>query len=196
MTGTHFSKQLLCVSPSLSPSRIWECYLSLDLYAQCRSLVQNSVHLHDAGKEKRKHSFPGSLAHTQKSLDIFVAKVVQVDPVGGLWTYFPANKTVHMQQKFIWSETSVPFGRNQEAIHQTGRDLAKKQPSSVSSYSGKNFQALSVNGYELIGQTEVERPLDLHSGKWKWKLLSCVQLFATPWTIQSMEFSRPEYGNG
>ena len=26
-----------------------------------------------------------------------------------------------------------------------------------------------------------------------WKLLSCVWLFATPWTIQSMEFSRPEH---
>ena len=30
---------------------------------------------------------------------------------------------------------------------------------------------------------------------WKWKSLSCVGLFATPWTIQSMEFSRPEVGN-
>ena len=30
---------------------------------------------------------------------------------------------------------------------------------------------------------------------WKWKLLSRVRLFATPWTIQSMEFSRPEYWN-
>ena len=30
--------------------------------------------------------------------------------------------------------------------------------------------------------------------KWKkWKLLSCVQLFATPWIKQSMDFSRPEY---
>ena len=28
-------------------------------------------------------------------------------------------------------------------------------------------------------------------GLWKWKLLSLVQLFVTPWTIQSMEFSRP-----
>ena len=27
----------------------------------------------------------------------------------------------------------------------------------------------------------------------KWKLLSHVWLFATPWTLQSMEFSRPEY---
>ena len=29
-----------------------------------------------------------------------------------------------------------------------------------------------------------------------WKLLSCVQLFASLWTIQSMEFSRPEYWVG
>ena len=28
------------------------------------------------------------------------------------------------------------------------------------------------------------------------KSLSRVRLFATPWTIQSMEFSRPEYWNG
>ena len=28
---------------------------------------------------------------------------------------------------------------------------------------------------------------------WKWKLLSSAQLFVTPWTIQSTEFSRPEY---
>ena len=27
----------------------------------------------------------------------------------------------------------------------------------------------------------------------KWKSLTCVWIFATPWTIQSMEFSRPEY---
>ena len=28
-----------------------------------------------------------------------------------------------------------------------------------------------------------------------WKSFICVQLFATPWTTQSMEFSRPEYWN-
>ena len=32
--------------------------------------------------------------------------------------------------------------------------------------------------------------------KHKWKSLSCVQLFVTPWTIQSKEFSRPEYWSG
>ena len=30
----------------------------------------------------------------------------------------------------------------------------------------------------------------------KWKSLSPVWLFTTPWTIQSMEFSRPEYRSG
>ena len=30
----------------------------------------------------------------------------------------------------------------------------------------------------------------------QWKSLSRVQLFVTPWTIQSMEFSRPEYWSG
>ena len=33
-------------------------------------------------------------------------------------------------------------------------------------------------------------------GKWEWKSLSPVQLFATPWTTQSMDFSRPEYWSG
>ena len=42
-------------------------------------------------------------------------------------------------------------------------------------------------GYRLWGQTSCEV---------KWKSLSCVQLFVTPWTIQSMEFSRPEYWKG
>ena len=32
--------------------------------------------------------------------------------------------------------------------------------------------------------------------KWKWKSLSHVRPFVTPWTVLSMEFSRPEYRNG
>ena len=32
--------------------------------------------------------------------------------------------------------------------------------------------------------------------KWKWKSLSHVWLYGTPWTIQSMGFSRPEYWSG
>ena len=32
--------------------------------------------------------------------------------------------------------------------------------------------------------------------KWKGKSLSRVQVFVTPWTVQSMEFSRPESWSG
>ena len=32
--------------------------------------------------------------------------------------------------------------------------------------------------------------------KWKWKSLGCIRLSVTPWTIQSMEFPRPEYWSG
>ena len=31
---------------------------------------------------------------------------------------------------------------------------------------------------------------------WKWKSLGCVWLFAIPWTMQPIEFFRPEYWNG
>ena len=45
---------------------------------------------------------------------------------------------------------------------------------------------------------------DIYDAKWSevkwrseetWKLLTHAGFFATPWTIQSMEFSRPEYWN-
>ena len=48
------------------------------------------------------------------------------------------------------------------------------------------------------GQTQTLSP-PKHGGqmlKVKWKLLSHVRLFVTPWTIQSTEFSRPEYRYG
>ena len=35
--------------------------------------------------------------------------------------------------------------------------------------------------------------LYIYLALWKWKLLSHDRLFVTTWTIQSMEFSRPEY---
>ena len=38
--------------------------------------------------------------------------------------------------------------------------------------------------------------LMVHTRKWKWKWLSHVRLFSTPWTIQSVEFFRPEYWSG
>ena len=42
----------------------------------------------------------------------------------------------------------------------------------------------------------IEQCLGHSTWKWNWKSLSRVQLFATPWTIPSVEFSRPEYWSG
>ena len=44
----------------------------------------------------------------------------------------------------------------------------------------------------LLG-TEYSQGLVVLEWQWKWKSLSSVWLFATLWTIQSLEFSRPEY---
>ena len=44
----------------------------------------------------------------------------------------------------------------------------------------------------LIVQQHSVWKTNMHESEKKRKLLSHVQLFATPWTIQSMEFSRPE----
>ena len=70
MTGAHFSKHLLCVSPSLSPSRIWESYLFRDLCAQCRSSVQNSMHL--LKQERRESTASQAHQHTHRRALIFL----------------------------------------------------------------------------------------------------------------------------
>ena len=48
------------------------------------------------------------------------------------------------------------------------------------------------------GQIAITKPIlgGCIVGEVKYKLLSHVQLFATPWTIQSVGFSRPEYWSG
>jgi len=46
------------------------------------------------------------------------------------------------------------------------------------------FQSFSLRGKET-GAFNLKHPALIGWRKWKWKLLSCVQLFATPWTIYS-----------
>ena len=48
----------------------------------------------------------------------------------------------------------------------------------------------AITPFHLICQIYVCR---ITNEEWKWKLLSLVWLFVTPWTIYTMEFSRPEY---
>ena len=62
--------------------------------------------------------------------------------------------------------------------------LELKQPSEQQPWAS----FLTMRGFTCIYVDNVA-----HLSSWKWKSLSHVQLFATLWTIQSMEFSRPEY---
>ena len=48
----------------------------------------------------------------------------------------------------------------------------------------------------LKSENEAKRHQDILTDKSKWRSLSRVRLFATPWTLQSMEFFRPEYLSG
>ena len=50
-----------------------------------------------------------------------------------------------------------------------------------------------IDGETMETVTDYFLGLQNHCRWWLWKSLSHVQLFAAPWTIWSMEFSRPEY---
>ena len=59
------------------------------------------------------------------------------------------------------------------------------------------LQLLSLSMYVYIyTQTHTHVHIYMHIHMSEWKLLSCFWHFVTPWTIQSMEFSRPEYRSG
>ena len=64
---------------------------------------------------------------------------------------------------------------------------------------GNNWWAhhpTTTERFPRTAKSTPEQKLTCHQlGEW-WKSLSRVQLFATPWTIQFMEFSRPEYWSG
>ena len=53
---------------------------------------------------------------------------------------------------------------------------------------------LLLSWFYIRGNREAQQLSDLPM--WQWKLLSCVWFFVTPWTMQSMGCSRPEYWSG
>ena len=63
----------------------------------------------------------------------------------------------------------------------------------LSSTSGTTFASFKLFFCSFLTSLRRHR---IEESKWKWNLLSGVRLFVTPLTIQSMEFSRPEYWSG
>ena len=104
----------------------------------------------------------------------------------------------------IWKEPDAgeDWGQEEKGMEDRGWDgfmasLTQKSWVWVNSWSlwwTRRPGVLQFMGSQRVGQTEW---LDwTKASVWKWKLLSCVQLFVTPWTIQSVEFSRPDYWSG
>ena len=69
----------------------------------------------------------------------------------------------------------------------------------ISSFKGSSqprnqtYICISCIGRQILYH---QRHLVVLKWKRKWKSLSCVRLFGTPWMIQTLEFSRPEYWSG
>ena len=56
---------------------------------------------------------------------------------------------------------------------------------------------MHLEGIVLSEVSQIEKDKDCKMTSYnKWKSLSHSQLFVTSWTIESMEFSRPEYWSG
>ena len=72
-------------------------------------------------------------------------------------------------------------------FHEVLKILQTHFPDSIHSLTDK--LSISTTKWNLKWPSGLFLPMCLV----KWKSLSCVQLFVTPWTKQSMEFSRPEY---
>ena len=98
--------------------------------------------------------------------------------------------------KEVWQSCIVLpclFNLQAEYIMQNAR---LDEPQAGIKITRRNINNLRyIDNTILMAETEEE----LKSFLWsevKWNLLSCIWLFATPWTIQSIEFSRPEYWSG
>ena len=65
-------------------------------------------------------------------------------------------------------------------------------------YMWKNLETgmCCGRGFPLLYLFSVSGNQKIRPWKWKWKSLSCVPLFATPWTIHFVEFSWQEYWSG
>ena len=63
---------------------------------------------------------------------------------------------------------------------------------------GNHYSRSRMQGYCSRKQDDINRYLEISISKrvCMRKSFSHVQLFVTPWTIQFMEFSRPEYWSG
>ena len=110
----------------------------------------------------------------------------------------PLSRKLSMARTLEWAATSFSRGSTQE--HWSGLPLPF--PGDLPKNTGVGCHFLLQGIYPTRDQTRVSVPPALAGGffttsaTWKWTSLIRVRLFVTPWTLQCMEFSRPEYWSG
>ena len=111
-------------------------------------------------------------------------------PLSVLKTYFTAVGKLEIQESLqVQEKTAVP-------------SLAQWVRESILPFSLQFLFRLSTDWMKPTHTCFTRAPqqivnlilVDTHSEKWMWKSLSPV--FVTPWTVPSLEFSRPEYWSG
>ena len=120
--------------------------------------------------------------------------------------YSNSNKTFQFHQQWVNTLTCVPSKAEPKARLESRWFPWKIVPENRSDRVGRmrqNRRKITIKNFrnELLHliinlnpspENDPELCLRRRRGIVKWKSLSCVQLFATPKTIQSMEFSKPE----
>ena len=97
-----------------------------------------------------------------------------------------------------WRDSSVLYNlcpKSHTFICVLAMLLSLQDPSSLTRYGTQApaVKAMSPNHWTTREFLAPSLPYSIH---WKWKSLSRVWLFAIPWTVQSLGFSRPEYWSG
>ena len=82
--------------------------------------------------------------------------------------------------KYIWWKIQIHTKNRRELISDINSDVRVFQHHQVILWHQTSILTIQLNSNTVS----------------VWKSLNCVWLFATPWTKQSMEFSRPEYWSG
>ena len=118
---------------------------------------------------------------------------MEYGPQAGLWDSEDwVQKSKHSGFSIWTSCLSCSWAVRNSTV---GTILRCANPSSGTIYAGGQRTQWLIGGltrYQALPMDTSHITLKM----WKWKLLGRVWLFATPWTIQSMEFSRPEHWSG
>ena len=133
--------------------------------------------------------------------NIKINYIKAVNKSWGLWKGVRLYKAAETELSFLLKSLSCPCfkGRSQLLWGKHGLQKFQQKLHNISGYKNNEREYWQTRKQGGNAGTKIARKGDFliwYLGMWKWKALSHVQLVETPRTIQSMEFSRPEYWSG